>query len=186
MLSISRAALLLTAALIASASGAAQVDVAGALGGAVTASGESPVSDGTALGVVSVSVAPGLPRGVRVAASVTVGPGDDEGYAGTIAALGAGVEIPLTGGRNGVYFALGGALLDFDNREPGLSGCDLDPDCLDESGAADSYAGLAATVGLGARIPVARQVWIEPSVSAFIWGSGALPSARIGVGWRIR
>ena len=181
-------AILLTLALAASASAQITFDVVGSGGAAMTSAATLPLPAGpSGFGAVSVSVAPGLPLGTRLMASATVGPGNGESRPGSVAAVGVGAEVPFSGGRNGVYLAVGGALLDFDNADAdGVAGCNANPDCMDETGDLFSHTGLAATVGLGARVPVVSRFWVEPSVSAFVYDSGALPSAQIGVGWRIR
>ena len=179
-----RLAFLCAVLLAAPARAQSAIDVSGALGSAVTAMFGSGVIEGTTgLGTVSVAASPDLPRGVRLAASVTYGPGDDRGVDRTLA-LGLGAEAPLSGGRNGVYLALGGAWLDFDGRDS--SDCTPEVGCMDESGALGPSTGLAATVGLGARVPAVRRLWVEPTVGAITGGSGPLPTARLGVGWRLR
>lgn len=177
---IAALALLLTAPLAAQPT----VDVSGAIGSTATAFfGESVIGGVTTVGALSATATPKLPRGVRVVASAAYGPGDDRGEFETVA-LGVGVEAPLSGGRNGVYVALGGAWLDFDGRD--RSGCTPEVGCLDESGSLGPYTGLAATVGLGARVPIAQRLWVEPAVATLIGGSGPLPGVRLGVGWRVR
>ena len=175
-------ALLLALALAASASAQVALDVSGGYGGAVTGSGELPIGEVVGLGTVSVVAAPDLPRGLRLAVTATRGAGNARGDGETLA-VGVGGEVPLSGGRNGVYLALGTALLDFDNEGP--EACRNEPGCFYEGAPVGSYAGLAATVGLGARIPVTSRLWAEPILSAFVWDE-VLPSAHIGVGWRIR
>ena len=170
-------ALLLLAVLSVAASAQPALDVSVA-GGAVVLG--TPGLAGT--GSATVTVTPGLPRGLRAAAAVTAGPGSGRNDDGRMAALGLGIEAPLSGGRHGVYLALGAALLHFDNYDPG--GCLRDPDCMFEGVSVSPHTGLAATGGLGARVPVGR-LTVEPALSAMVWGD-VLLGARLGVGWRIR
>jgi len=158
------------------------LDVTVSSGGAVTSSGEIPITDAVGLATLAVTAAPGLPLGLRLAATATYGPGNARGDGRTLG-LGLGAEVPATGGRRGLYLALGAALLDFDNDTP--NDCIADPECFSEIQPVGSYAGVAATVGVGARIPVLRRLTLEPAVSAFVWGE-VLPAARLGVGYRIR
>lgn len=175
--------LLLLALLCAAAHAQPLVDVSAAGGVVVTQYDAASVpSDIAGTGTVAVAVTPGLPRGLRGVATVAFGSGAGRSDDGRLASVGVGVEAPLSGGRNGVYVALGAAWLDLDTYDP--SGCVPDDGCLFESIAVLPHTGLAATGGLGARVPVGR-LTVEPALSAAVWGD-VLIGARLGVGWRIR
>ena len=138
--------------------------------------------DGARVLSLSAALTPGLPRGLRVGGALTAGRGDGADD-GRLLAAAAGLEAPLSGGRNGLYVTLGIALVAF---EPGRTrACAEDPDCFSELITVDSYTGPAASVGVGARVPVGGRLWLEPAVSALVWDE-ALPQARLGLGWRLR
>lgn len=175
-----RLALLL---LLATGAHAQAVDLS-ASGGALVALGGEVLITGAAPSVrLAASSTPSAVGGrVRGVASATYAPGRRAADHAT-AVLGLGAEVPLSGGRNGVYLALGGAFLSVDG--PDIEGCLRDPNCMASGGGVSPYTGLAWTGGVGARIPISGRLWLEPAVSTLFWGE-ALPSARLGVGWRLR
>lgn len=171
--------------LLASAAHAQAVDLSASGGGVIALSGVEWVAGVMPTASVSATVTPAL-LGGRVRGTASVGFADGYGGSdlGQTLSAGLSVEAPLSGGRNGVYVALGGALVDVEGVDG--RGCDLAPDCLWEGYRVSPYAGLAVTGGAGARVPVSPRVWIEPAASAVFWGEGLLPMARLGVGWRVR
>ena len=177
-----RSALLALALLGLSASAQPALDVS--LGGGVVVTGSDGVIVPTVAGAgaAALTITPDLPRGLRLVVSATAGPGEPDSEYGQLAAVGVGMEAPLSGGRDGVYVALGGAWLDFDNYDP--TGCHIDPDCLFEGGRVSPHRGLAWTGGVGARVPVGS-LWVEPALSAMVWDD-VLLGARLGMGWRLR
>jgi len=172
-------------ALCLAASAAAQpaaVDVSLSGGVMVAGPGEvliSGVAPTVAVALVATPAAVG--NWFRGVASAAFTPGTGRDGDGEVVAVGFGVEVPLAGRRNGVYLALGAALVDVQNTAHDT--CTPEVGCM--GGGIGSYLGPAWTGGLGARVAVGRRVWVEPSVSALVWGD-VLPSARVGVGWQLR
>ena len=82
-----------------------------------------------------------------------------------------------------MYVALGAGLVDFDNAA--FDRCTPDRGCMHEGAAVASYSGLAASGGVGVRVPLSDRLWVEPRLSALVWDE-VLPQARIGLGWRVR
>lgn len=158
------------------------LDISAAAGAIATGSSEVLVPSLDPVATVAATLAPGLPRGVRVKAEGTIGPGSGRFHYGRLAALGLGVEAPFSGGRDGVYLALGGAVVDFDNYDP--TGCVEDPNCMFEGASVAAHTGLAWTGGLGARVSVGR-LFAEPALSAMVWHD-VLIGAQLGLGWRLR
>lgn len=170
--------------LLSSGAHAQTVDLSASGGVVIAVSGETFVADLLPTAALSATLTPGLLGGrVRGTASVGFAEGYGPSDLGQTLSVGLGVEVPLSGGRNGVYLALGGAFVDVEGEDG--RGCDLAPDCLWEGYRVSPYTGLAGTGGVGARVPISAWVWVEPSISAVFWGEG-LPSARLGVGWRLR
>jgi len=160
------------------------VDVSAAAGGVVTKLSETFAPSFAPIGTVGVSVPSGLPRGIRLAGAVAYGPGEAESGDGRTFAVSLGAEAPLSGGRNGVYLALGAGYVAFDNAD--YSGCRIEIGCMYEGGGTTPpYDGVVWTAGVGARVPVGSRWWIEPAVSAMVWDAPLL-SARVGAGWRLR
>ena len=169
---------------LATAVHAQTVDVSASGGVVVAASGETLVAALPPAAALTASLTPDLLGGrLRGTASVGFAEGVGANDLGRMVSVGVGVEAPLSGGRNGVYLALGGALVDVEGADG--RACDLDPGCMWEGYRVSPYTGLAATGGVGARVPVNGRLWVEPAVSAVFWGEG-LPMARLGVGWRLR
>lgn len=138
-----------------------------------------------ALGIAGAVAPPVLGQRLRFQLAASLVPEGSGGLPDRTAAVGLSVEAPLSGGRNGVYFSLGGAYVDYDGPDRSIS---CEPNCPTHSFGPSRYRGLAWSGGIGARVPITGRTFVSGEASAFIIDEGrsALPRLHLGLGYRLR
>lgn len=138
-----------------------------------------------ALGFSVAVTPPVLGERLRLWVAASVSPEGRRGLPDRTAAVGLGIEAPLSGGRNGVHLSLGGAYVSYDG--PKREGPCLGIDCPTHDYGQSQYRGLAWAGAIGGRVPLAGGVFANGEVGAFVGGTQFVqPKMSVGVGYRLR
>ena len=179
---------LLVLAALAATSAASQpvpVDLVASGGLAVEPSGVSFFNVAPSFGLAMAVTPSAFGSRFRLRAAAFVSPEGGAGLPNRTAALGLGIEAPLSGGRNGVYLSFGGAYVDYDG--PSRGGACTGPECPTHTYGQDRFRGLAWAGGIGARVPLAERVFARGEAGALVGGTEfALSRVSVGVGYRLR